>query len=148
MRIWKLLATVAFSILAGNAFASDGAGCRTARIADGNWTDNIAQNGLAAVLLKPLGYDTHLEVLSAPLIFASLKNKDVDGVVINGANAAAYEREFAGELVVAIKDLESDPLGLVFRKGDENVAAFNEGLKAIKDDGTMAKLVDKYWGLK
>ncbi len=78
MRIWKLLATVAFSILAGNAFASDGAGCRTARIADGNWTDNIAQNGLAAVLLKPLGYDTHLEVLSAPLIFASLKNKDVD----------------------------------------------------------------------
>ena len=41
----------------------------------------------------------------------ALKNKDVDGVVINGANAAAYEREFAGELVVAIKGLESDPLG-------------------------------------
>ncbi|OCP15569.1 MULTISPECIES: transporter substrate-binding domain-containing protein [unclassified Ensifer] len=78
----------------------------------------------------------------------ALKNKDVDGVVINGANAAAYEREFAGELVVAIKDLESDPLGLVFRKGDENVAAFNEGLKMIKDDGTLDQLVNKYWGLK
>ena len=78
----------------------------------------------------------------------ALKNKDVDGVVINGANAAAYEREFAGELVASIKDLESDPLGLVFRKGDENVAAFNEGLKAIKEDGTLDKLVAKYWGLK
>ncbi|MDQ0322770.1 polar amino acid transport system substrate-binding protein [Pararhizobium capsulatum DSM 1112] len=78
----------------------------------------------------------------------ALKNRDVDGVVINGANAAAYEREFAGDLVAAIKDLESDPLGLVFRKGDENVAAFNEGLKAIKDDGTMDQLVAKYWGLK
>ena len=70
------------------------------------------------------------------------------GVVINGANAAAYEREFAGELVASIKDLESDPLGLVFRKGDENVAAFNEGLKAISDDGTLDALVAKYWGLK
>jgi len=87
-------------------------------------------------------YDT----FSAAII--ALKNKDVDGVVINGANAAAYEREFAGELVVAIKDLESDPLGLVFRKGDENVAAFNEGLKMIKDDGTLDQLIDKYWGLK
>ena len=87
-------------------------------------------------------YDT----FSAAII--ALKNKDVDGVVINGANAAAYEREFAGELVVAIKDLESDPLGLVFRKGDENVAAFNEGLKQIKDDGTLDQLIGKYWGLK
>ena len=68
--------------------------------------------------------------------------------MINGANAAAYEREFAGELVASIKDLESDPIGLVFRKGDENVAAFNEGLKAIKDDGTLDQLVAKYWGLK
>ncbi|MBK5571864.1 transporter substrate-binding domain-containing protein, partial [Ensifer sp. SSB1] len=83
-------------------------------------------------------YDT----FSAAII--ALKNKDVDGVVINGANAAAYEREFAGELVVAIKDLESDPLGLVFRKGDENVAAFNEGLKMIKDDGTLDQLVNTY----
>lgn len=78
----------------------------------------------------------------------ALKNKDVDGVVINGANAAAYEREFAGELVVAIKDLQSDPLGLVFRKDDANIAAFNEGLKAIKDDGTLDQLIGKYWGLK
>ncbi|MGE3363213.1 MAG: transporter substrate-binding domain-containing protein [Rhizobiaceae bacterium] len=78
----------------------------------------------------------------------ALKNKDVDGVVINGANAAAYEKEFAGELVVPIRDLQSDPLGLVFRKGDENVAAFNEGLKAIKDDGSLDALINKYWGVK
>jgi polar amino acid transport system substrate-binding protein len=78
----------------------------------------------------------------------ALKNKDVDGVVINGANAGAYEKEFAGELVVGIKDLQSDPLGLVFRKGDANVAAFNEGLKQIKDDGTLATLITKYWGAK
>ncbi len=87
-----------------------------------------------------LAYDT----FSASVL--ALKNKDVDGVVINGANADAYEKEFAGELVVSIRGLSSDPLGLVFRKGDPNVAAFNEGIKALKEDGTLDKLTQKYWG--
>ncbi len=87
-----------------------------------------------------LAYDT----FNASVL--ALKNGDVDGVVINGANASAYEKEFAGELVVGIKDLQSDPLGLVFRKGDPNVAAFNEGLAAIKADGTLDALIAKYWG--
>ncbi|MBS0565162.1 MAG: transporter substrate-binding domain-containing protein [Proteobacteria bacterium] len=75
----------------------------------------------------------------------ALQNKDVDGVVINGANAPAYEQQFAGQLVAGIKGLQSDPLGLVFRKGDPNVAAFNEGLAAIKADGTLDGLIAKYW---
>ncbi|TIT55567.1 MAG: basic amino acid ABC transporter substrate-binding protein, partial [Mesorhizobium sp.] len=54
----------------------------------------------------------------------------------------------AGELVVPIRNLQSDPLGLVFRKGDENIAAFNEGLKAIKADGSLDALIAKYWGAK
>ena len=109
--------------------------------AQANTTD--AQVAEAAVGKENVvAYDT----FSAAII--ALRNKDVDGVVINGANAAAYEREFAGELVTAIKDLQSDPIGLVFRKGDENVAAFNEGIAAIKADGTLDKLIAKYWGLK
>jgi polar amino acid transport system substrate-binding protein len=75
----------------------------------------------------------------------ALRNGDVDGVVINGANAGAYESEFAGELVVSIRDLKADPLGLVFQKGDERVAAFNEGLAAITAGGTLDKLIAKYW---
>lgn len=89
-----------------------------------------------------VAYDTFSGAIIA------LKNKDVDGVVINGANASEYEKQFAGELVVGIKDLQSDPLGLVFRKGDANVAAFNEGLKQIKEDGTLDKLIQQYWGAK
>lgn len=75
----------------------------------------------------------------------ALRNGDVDGVVINGANAGAYEAEFAGELVVTIRDLKADPLGLVFQKGDERAAAFNEGIAAIKADGTLSALIAKYW---
>jgi polar amino acid transport system substrate-binding protein len=75
----------------------------------------------------------------------ALKNGDVAGVIIDGTSASAYEKEFAGELLIGIKGLKSDPLGLVFKKGDERVAAFNEGLKAIKDDGTLDALAAKYW---
>ncbi|MBP9951564.1 MAG: transporter substrate-binding domain-containing protein [Cypionkella sp.] len=89
-----------------------------------------------------LAYDT----FNASVL--ALKNGDVDGVVINGANGPAYDKEFAGELVVGIKDLQSDPLGLVFRKGDPNVAAFNEGLAEIKADGTLDALIAKYWTAK
>ena len=69
-------------------------------------------------------------------------------MVINGANADSYEKEFAGELVAPVRGLSSDPLGLVFRKGDPNVAAFDEGIKAIREDGTLDTLIQKYWGAK
>lgn len=77
--------------------------------AQANTTDAQVAEGVVGKE-NVVAYDS----FSAAII--ALKNKDVDGVVINGANAAAYEREFVGELVVAIRDLESDPLGLVFRK--------------------------------
>jgi polar amino acid transport system substrate-binding protein len=57
----------------------------------------------------------------------------------------AYEQEFAGELAVTVKGLSSDPLGLVFQEGDALADAFNEGLAEIKADGTMDKLVLKWW---
>jgi polar amino acid transport system substrate-binding protein len=75
----------------------------------------------------------------------ALQNGDVSGVIIDGTSAAAYEQQFAGELTVGIKGLNSDPLGLVFQEGDGLVDAFNDGLAEIKADGTMDKLVAKYW---
>jgi polar amino acid transport system substrate-binding protein len=109
--------------------------------AQANTTDAQVAEGI-------VGKDNVVAYDSFSASVIALKNKDVDGVVINGANAAAYEKEFAGELVVPIRNLQSDPLGLVFRKGDENAAAFNEGIEAIKKDGTLDALIAKYWGVK
>lgn len=109
--------------------------------AQANTTDAQVAEGI-------VGKDNVVAYDSFSASVIALKNKDVDGVVINGANAAAYEKEFAGELVVPIRDLQSDPLGLVFRKGDENVAAFNEGIAAIKADGSLDALIAKYWATK
>ena len=75
----------------------------------------------------------------------ALQNGDVDGVIIDSTSAAAYEQEFAGELTVGITGLSSDPLGLVFQEGDMLQDAFNEGLAAIKADGTLDKLIIKWW---
>lgn len=86
-----------------------------------------------------MAYDTFNAAILA------LQNGDVDGVVINGANAPAYEAQFAGQLVAPIRDLKADPLGLVFQKGNAGRDAFNEGLAAIKADGTLDGLIAKYW---
>ncbi len=75
----------------------------------------------------------------------ALQNGDVDGVIIDSTSAAAYEQEFAGELTVAIKGLSSDPLGLVFPEGSPLQDSFNDGLAQIKADGTLKKLVLKWW---
>jgi len=75
----------------------------------------------------------------------AVRNGDADGVIIDSTSAAAYEQEFAGELAVEITGLSSDPLGLVFQEEDGIQDAFNEGLAAIKADGTLNQLVLKWW---
>ena len=75
----------------------------------------------------------------------ALQNGDVDGVVIDGTSANAYEQQFAGELVVGITGLQSDPLGLVFQEGDSLVDAFNAGLEVIRADGSLDALVAAYF---
>ena len=75
----------------------------------------------------------------------ALQNGDVGGVIIDSTSAAAYEQEFAGELTVGITGLSSDPLGLVFQEGSDLVDPFNEGLAMIKSNGTMDRLVIKWW---
>lgn len=87
-------------------------------------------------------YDTFAAAVLA------LQNGDVDGVIIDGTSAAAYEQQFAGELTVGITGLQADPLGLVFQEGDAMVDAFNEGLAAVIANGTRDELVAKYWGDK
>lgn len=75
----------------------------------------------------------------------ALQNGDIDGVVIDGTSAAAYEQQFAGELTVGITGLQSDPLGLVFQEGDALVDAFNAALEELKADGTIDEITAKYF---
>src|SRR5580700_1975581 len=52
--------------------------CRTVRLADIGWTDVTATTALVSDLLGELGYVPQVTVLSVPVTYASMKNKDID----------------------------------------------------------------------
>ncbi len=85
-------------------------------------------------------YDTFNSAVQA------LLNGDIDGVIIDGVTADAFAQQYAGDLVVNIRGLSSDPLGLVFPEGDPLVDDFNAGLAAITADGTLDALIERWFG--
>jgi glycine betaine/proline transport system substrate-binding protein len=74
-----LIALLSFGAQAALADAvPEPASCRTVRFSDIGWTDVTATTGLASHLLRRLGYQPEVTVLSVPVTYASLKNKDID----------------------------------------------------------------------
>ena len=75
----------------------------------------------------------------------ALLNGDIDGVIIDDTTADAFVQQYSGDLIVEIRGLTSDPLGLVFQEGDPLQDAFNEGLAVIQENGTLDQLVAKWF---
>jgi glycine betaine/proline transport system substrate-binding protein len=74
-----VLAISALALLAaGGARAADPESCATVRMAEPGWNDLAFTTGVAGVLLEGLGYQTRSDVLGIEVIYASLKNKDLD----------------------------------------------------------------------
>jgi glycine betaine/proline transport system substrate-binding protein len=65
-------------VLATGVSAAEPEACGTVRFSDVGWTDITATTATATVLLKALGYETDVKVLSVPVTYSSLKNKDID----------------------------------------------------------------------
>lgn len=75
-----------------------------------------------------------------------LINGDVSGVLIDDVTADAFVQQYAGQLAVAVRNVQSgDELGFAVQPGDELVDALNAGIKAIKADGTMDALMKKWF---
>jgi glycine betaine/proline transport system substrate-binding protein len=68
----------ALASAAASSTALDGEACRTVRLSDVGWTDVTSTTALFSVLLSDLGYKPEVTVLSVPVTFASMKNKDID----------------------------------------------------------------------
>lgn len=78
---FKTLAAVsalALATLAGPALAADPESCKTVRFSDVGWTDIQVTTALTAEILKGLGYEPEIQVLTVPVTYTSLKNKDID----------------------------------------------------------------------
>lgn len=79
MRSTLGVAALAAVLLAtGPALAADPDACEDVTFSDVGWTDITATTAAASVVLDALGYDPETQILSVPVTYASLKNKDVD----------------------------------------------------------------------
>jgi glycine betaine/proline transport system substrate-binding protein len=79
MRANKLLPVFAALLLAGGAAqAADPESCQSVRFSDVGWTDITATTAATSVVLEALGYEPETEILSVPVTYASMKNKDID----------------------------------------------------------------------
>ena len=71
-------ATAFLSLSAVAAPAADPESCKTVRFSDVGWTDITATTSIAGEIFKGLGYAPKATVLSVPVTYASMKNKDID----------------------------------------------------------------------
>src|ERR671919_862565 len=79
MRAFKLWPLGAAILLAGGAAqAADPESCQTVRFSDVGWTDITSTTAATSVVLRGLGYQPEVEILSVPVTYASLKNQDID----------------------------------------------------------------------
>jgi glycine betaine/proline transport system substrate-binding protein len=75
----KFMLTAAVSLSAlTSAYAAEPESCGTVRFADVGWTDITATTATVSSILKGLGYQSDIKVLSVPVTYQSLKNKDID----------------------------------------------------------------------
>jgi glycine betaine/proline transport system substrate-binding protein len=79
MRANKLLPLGAAILVAGGAAeAADPENCRTVRFSDVGWTDITSTTAATSAVLEGLGYEPEVQILSVPVTYASMKNKDID----------------------------------------------------------------------
>ncbi|WP_417424546.1 choline ABC transporter substrate-binding protein [Hoeflea sp.] len=139
----KLTLTLAALLLAGvaTAQAADSEACKTVRFADVGWTDIQATTAVASVVLEALGYTPDVQVLSVPVTYQSLKNKDMDVFLGNWMPSMAADVQpylDDGSVETITQNLDGAGYGLVVP-----TYAAEAGVKSLTDIG---KFKDKFDG--
>jgi glycine betaine/proline transport system substrate-binding protein len=135
--------TLAASLVAmtGIAAAGDSESCKTVRLSDVGWTDIQATTGVASVLLTALGYEPDVKVLSVPVTYASLKNKDIDVFLGNWMPSMTNDvKPYTddGSVETISQNLEGAGYGIVVPQ-----YAADGGVKTLTD---LGKFKDKFSG--
>lgn len=141
MRTIAAAGALTLALLAGQAQAADPESCKTVRFSDVGWTDITATTAATSVVLEALGYAPKTEVLSVPVTYASLKNKDIDIFLGNWmptmtADIEPYTKEGSVETVRA--NLKGAKYTLAVPKYVHEAG--------VKDFADIAKHKDKFGG--
>lgn len=136
-----ILSATAIIAMAGGPALADAEQCKTVRFSDVGWTDITATTAAASVVLEALGFEPDVKVLSVPVTYASLKNKDID--VFLGNWMPTMEADIAPYLA----DGSVESLGVNLEGAKYTLAVpkytFDAGLKSFAD---IAKFKDALGG--
>ncbi|MBK4215852.1 choline ABC transporter substrate-binding protein [Paracoccus caeni] len=130
MSILKIGMTAALlGAVALPAMAQDPDTCSTVRYSDPGWSDIAATNGVAAVVLKALGYTPDIATLSVPVGYEALKNGETDLFLGNWLPAQKPFRDdldATGDIQELVQNLEGAKFTLAVNKAgaDLGVADF------------------------
>jgi glycine betaine/proline transport system substrate-binding protein len=150
MRIWlKAVAAAAFALAAsaGSAAAAESDSCKAVKFADVGWTDITATTALTARILTGLGYEPRIDVLSVPVTYASLKNKDIDVFLGNWMPTMENDRK------PYVEDKSIEVLGANLEGAKYTLAVpaytFEQGLKSFTDIAKFKEGLDgKIYGIE
>lgn len=81
-----------------------------------------------------------------PFAIQALLAGDLDAVIIDEIVGMGYQGTNKDELDFVGPSISSDELGFAFTKGSDLVAPVNQALEAMKADGTLEKLNEKFFG--
>ncbi|WP_419812772.1 choline ABC transporter substrate-binding protein [Bacterioplanoides sp.] len=113
--------------------------CGTVRFSDVGWTDITATTAVASVVLESIGYRTETQVLSVPVTYKSLENKDIDVFLGNWmptmeADIKPYRER--GTVETLVTNLEGAKYTLAVPQ-----YVYDAGVKSFAD---IAKYADKF----
>jgi glycine betaine/proline transport system substrate-binding protein len=135
------------SLQAGMAQAGDAKSCKEVRFSDVGWTDIQATTGVASVVLAALGYEPDIKVLSVPVTYASLKNRDLDVFLGN------WMPSMAADVQPYIDDKSVETVGMNLEGAGYGIVVptyvADAGVKSLKDLGPNRDKFDgKIYGIE
>ena len=139
--------TVFAFLLLPSLQAADPASCKVVRFSDVGWTDITATTAATSIVLEGLGYEPKTQILSVPVTYVSLKNKDIDVFLGNWmptmeADLKPYQEDGSVETVGA--NLQGAKYTLAVPK-----YAHDAGLKDFADIEKFRKELDgKIYGIE
>ena len=121
---------VGIASISGLTMAADNS-CSNVRFANVGWTDITATTALTTQVLQGLGYDTKIQLLSVPVTYSSLKNKDIDVFLGN------WMPTMTADVTPYLKDGSVEDLGVNLSGAKYtlavNKAAYDGGVHSFAD---------------
>ena len=143
----SLASWVAASAFYGAAQAAEPGTCKAVRFADVGWTDITATTAFTSAILKGLGYTPTATVLSVPVTYTSMKNKQIDVFLGNWMPTMEADRK------PYLEDKSVSVVGVNLEGAKYTLAVpdytFADGLKTFADIGKFKdKLDGKIYGIE